>query len=260
MIYIGEGIELNYLSASRKYNLEDKINEEIFTVKDTPLSYRQINSLDEDDLLNKTRKNKKGWRKFSLKELVYISILEELKKYGLQHSQLKELSNLFLKRDYSYLINLAIGCVLGQIEITIQINSDGKTDIFDPNYYVLLNTNQPHIQLCLNDFVNSVFEKVGRKTFPIEWSIKKSYEWKEVVPKEEELLKILRDKNYTTVTVKKKNGEISVVYAQKAKPETEQLSESELIKLLKAKDFQDISIVKRDGKIVSHTVTETIRL
>jgi hypothetical protein len=40
MIYIGEGIELNYLDAEAKLNLVEKINDKISTVKNTSLSYK----------------------------------------------------------------------------------------------------------------------------------------------------------------------------------------------------------------------------
>lgn len=260
MIYIGDGAELNYLEADTKYNLEDKINKRIFTVKDTPLTYRQISILSEVGLLNETGRDKNGWRKFSLKELAYITLLMEFKKFGLQHYQLKELSELFLDSGYAYLVNLIIGLVLGQIEITIEISPDGKCDIYDPNFYILLSTNKPCVKLCLNDSVNSVLEKVGMTTFPIKWTVKKAYEFTNLIPKEEELLKIIRDKNYSTITVKKKNGEISIVHAQRSNVLKDNMTEKELIQTLNSKDFQEVSVIKRDGKIVSHTVTETIKL
>ncbi len=95
MYYIGEGIELNFIEAGDKFNFDDFINKKKFTVKDTPLSYRQVNTLDEDKLLTKDRENNSGWRKFSLKELIYFSVVYDLKKFGLSHEVLKDLSNSF---------------------------------------------------------------------------------------------------------------------------------------------------------------------
>jgi hypothetical protein len=258
MFYITDGIEANYLDADTKFNLDKFVNEKKFTVKDTPLTYRQINTLDEDNLLNIDRENKNGWRKFSFKELVFILLVKELKAFGVEHHQLRELSDYFTK--HKYLSTLAIGCVLGHIEITITIDSEGKTDILDPIYYIILKTDKPHIELSLNDIVNKFAVKMGKSSFPIKYSIERAYKEWEMLPKEKELINIIRDKQYSSVTVKKKDGEISIVHAEKTKSVGDDLTEKGIIDILRARDFQDINIIKRDGKIVSHKVEETIRL
>lgn len=258
MFYISEGIEVNYLEADEKFNLDRFVNEKKFTVKDTPLTYRQINTLDQDNLLNVDRDNIQGWRKFSFKELIFILLVKELKAFGVEHHQLRELSEYFTKHEY--LSTFAIGCVLGHIEITITIDSDGNTDILDPSYYTFIKTSKSHIEICLNDIVNKFAESIGKSPFPIKYSIERAYEEKEIYPKEKELINIIRDKQYSSVTVKKKDGEISIVHAEKTKSKGDDLSEKDILDILRAKDFQDINIIKRDGKIVSHKVEETIKL
>ena len=77
-----------------KYNGKKKlleyINEKRFKVSDIPLSYRQVNVLSSAKLLGTDPGNKGHWRKFSFKELVYISLLVELKKFGFDHKQVGE--------------------------------------------------------------------------------------------------------------------------------------------------------------------------
>lgn len=260
MFYIGEGIEINYFRTGDKFNFDEFINTKRFTAKDTSLSYRQVNTLDEDNLLNQDRKNKNGWRKFSFKELVFILLVKELKKFGFEHHQLRELSNYFLNEEYAHLSDLAIGCVLGQIEITITVDSEGKVDIFDHNFYILIGTDCPHIKITLNDTVNELVIKIGKKPFPIKYSIKNAYFDTKVLPKEEELIKIIRDKSYSSITVKKRDGEISIIHAERTRANKNEPTEGELMSILRAKDFQDINIIKRDGKIVSYKVEETIKV
>jgi len=77
--------------------------------------------------------------------------------------------------------------------------------------------------------------------------------------KAEELLKIIRDKKYNSIRIKKQDGEISVIYAEKQNSEGE-LKISELKKIIDAKNYQDIQLTKRDGKIVNYKIEETIKL
>lgn len=261
MLYLTDDIEVDFQEADRKTNfVNNKINNRIFTVKNTHATYRQINLLSEAGLLNDTRIGEKGWRKFSLRELTYITIVMEAKAFGLQHNQLRELYRLFIDPKYSYIANLVIGCVFGHIEVTIEIYPDGKVDIYDPAFYVMLSTNHTCIKLCLNNAVNDVLKQVGLDTFPIKWTVDGAYARMSFIPKEGDLIKIIRDKGYSSVTVKKKDGEISVIHAERTKPENNELTDKDVLRILKEKDFQDINIIKRDGKIVSHTINETIKL
>lgn len=70
-----------------------------FTVADTRLSYRKIYLLDEDNLLPDSRLEEKGWRKFNYKELVYLTLIDEFRKYGLEKHQLKKVKSSFFGKS-----------------------------------------------------------------------------------------------------------------------------------------------------------------
>ena len=91
MLLISEELQFKYLGLNDRLKLVETLNNKVFRVADSPLSYRQTNALAMDRLMPDNREKKEGWRKFSLKELIYISIVYELKKYGLKHVQLKYL-------------------------------------------------------------------------------------------------------------------------------------------------------------------------
>lgn len=268
MLQISDNLIAQFYDVNKQINLVDFINKKQFTVSDTPLTYRQINTLDEDNLLDNSRGNKKGWRKFSFKELVYILIVAEVKKFGVKHDQLHELWKAFFENPQSNtkkgFADLAIGCVFGHTQIILTIDYQGDVIFYDPNSYILLSTweQKPTLTLELNHFVNQTLKTMGRGEFLPKFTVfTESFKRSEKIikPKEEELLKIIRDEKYSAVRVKKKNGEIEIVYAEKTN-NTSGLTPEELLAIINKKDFQDISIVQRDGKIVNLKVEETYKL
>ena len=79
-----------------------------------------------------------------------------------------------------------------------------------------------------------------------------------ITPKEKELLEIISKRDYSSIKVKKSNGNL-IIYAEKIKSDSN-YSLSDLERLIKEKDYQDIHITKRDGKIVNLKIEETIKL
>lgn len=277
MLFISDDLLLKYIEADRKHKLAEFLNKKKFTVSNTSLSYRQVNSLDADKLLNNDRKDKGTWRKFSFKEIIYTLIVAELKKFGLKHEQLQQLWSIFIKEPEKYenrkigefeinngIGEIAIGCVFGHVEIILCADANGIISFYDPSHYALFyddSKSQIHIQL--NSIVNNLLKATGGNTFLITRSIKQAiFYWgtHNLVPKEEELLKIIRNDEYSAIRIKKINGEIALVYAEKIKKTEKDTTNQDLIKMLNEKDYQDISIVKRDGRIVNYTVEETIKL
>lgn len=260
--HIEENIKSDFWKTDKKTNLVDvRINGRIFTAKNSSAGYRQINLLSGDGLLSDVRSGKKGWRKFSLKELVYIAIVMEVKSFGLQHSQLRELFNLFSNSDYSNDVDLIMWCVFERIEIVIEISSDGSIDIYDLNFYAMLHKNLTCIKLCFNNSVNEVLRKIGLETYSIKQGVEKAGRNEILQPKEKKLIEIIRNGNYSSIKAKKqKDNEVFIVYAEQTKTEKDKLTDKDILKILEDKDFQDINIVKRDGKIVSQIVNETIKL
>jgi len=268
---------LTYIEADAKFGLEDFINKKSFTVADTPLSYRQTNSLSRDNLLPESRERKEGWRKFSFKELIYILVVNELKKFGLKHTQLVQLKESFFgepvikngvteNRTNKTNATQAIGCVFGQVEMNITIDSEGLVVYYDPLCYVNSDisslgakiSSSPYILISLNDIVNRFLTKIGKKPFPVTFSVAAISHKNDISIKESELIKILRNGDYKAIRVRKKNGEISNIYAEKEKEVKD--DGDNIFKIIEANDFFDINIVKRDGKIVSYKMEESFKI
>lgn len=266
MLQISDTLISQFYEANEKANIVEFLNKKQFTASDTPLSYRQINTLDEDKLLDNSRKNKKGWRKFSFKELIYILIVAEVKKFGVKHEQLHKLWHAFFgdQEDHKGYAELALGCVFGHTQIILTVDSAGDVVFYDPNSYILFSSweHKPLLTLELNSFVNSLLNGIRRNSFIPKFTVfSESFKRSEQIlkPKEEELLKIIRDEQFSAIRIKKKNGEIEVVYAEKTK-NAGNFTPQELLEIIHKKDFQDISIVQRDGKIVNLKVEEAYKL
>jgi len=89
-------------------NEEKALNEKKYRVADTDLTYRQINSLGANEIIKDKRGKKTGWRKFSYKDLVFISIIKELRSFGFIDEKLENLRDLFFKKSEELHSDLAI--------------------------------------------------------------------------------------------------------------------------------------------------------
>lgn len=271
MILVTNNLFKKYSEAGKAHKLTELMNVKKYTVSDTPLSYRQTNSLDEDNLLSTDRENKKGWRKFSYKELVYIDIIIELKKFGIKQEQLKSLWETFFKepptdkKEVTLTTKLdgemAIFCVWGGIEMTLIVDSKGNVLISDPFHLTRLAQTKSQIRISLNEIINELNPTLGYESIPVQYTLQNAIfdNFSITTTKEKDLLEIIRDKDYSAIKVKKKDGEIAVAYAEMNK-DIKEITQEELMNLLEKKDYMDISIIKRDKKIVSYSLEETIKL
>lgn len=266
MLQISDDIVVQLIDADKKAGIFKFISEKRFTVSDTTLTYRQINSLDEDNLLNDTRKEKKGWRKFSFKELLYLLIIAEVKKFGLKHEQLYNLREAFFggKDSPKGYAELAIGCVFGHTQILLTIDSSGNIVFYDPQLYILHSSfgKQPQITLELNIFVNSLLKKIEHEEFIPKFTVLSEFSKgmnSDINPTEKEILNMIRDENFRTIRVEKKNGEVELAFAEKT-IDTNGLTSNDVLDIIHKKDFQNIQILQRSGKIVNLKVEEAYKL
>lgn len=271
MLHISDGLLLNYIEANEKFNLKEIIDKKRFKVADSPLTYRQTNALSNDKLLPDDRDNKEGWHKYSLKELIYILIVADLKKFGVKHEQLGQLWESFFKeptkkeKEVIVEINksvadMAIGITFSGVEMIVTLNADGYADFFAPAHYLLFNHREtPQITLKLSDYLNQVLQKIGKDPINIKFDMENIAFDNGMTEKEADLMEIIRNRDYSTVRIRKKDGEIVLVTAEKVKNES-QVTTQDLIQMINLNDFQNINIIKRDGKIVNYKVEETIKV
>lgn len=179
MLLISDKLLIEFMNADEKLKLADFFNEKRFKVQDTSLSYRKINHLYESKLLPEDKERGRGWRKFSFKELIFLSCIKEARKFGMVNNQLRELWKCFFAEPTKqklganrHIADIAISCCFAGIEIFLTINSDEQTIFFDPIHFLLCSSSQgSFIQINFFSIVNNLLIQGGRKPTPLKYSL-----------------------------------------------------------------------------------------
>lgn len=262
-----------FLIADSQVELSGYINKKRFRVADTPMSYRQVNELDKADLLDGQPHNS-GWREFSIKQIVYLQIVKELKGFGFPNRKLVRLWQIFFKepeRDSDWttppydkrMADVAIGCTYLKVEMSLLIDSEGGASFYDPGYFALkdelFQQRSSYINIRLNDMVNRVLGMAGREHLAVSESLSNNVLNSTLSQQEAEVLRLIRNRDYGQIRIKKTNGELSVAYTEKI-TELSANDERSVIAAIANGDYLDVSVVKRDGRVVSLKVEETHKL
>lgn len=225
--------------------------EKRYTASDTPLSYRQINSLGGNGILKSDRKNKKGWRKFSFRELVFLLVVEEIRNYGIQDSQLKYLRDAFFKKENKFESDLAMIASVSGIKIILTFDADGKVyfhDVITADMSEDRNR-KSFINVNLNAIIAGQWKKEGRGIVEYKNSAdifghelgKHILEEKEI-----KIINSVRAGNYESIKIKFQNGKVDLL------EKTEDIdAKKKIVDIKKEYKFQSINTEQEGGKTVS---------
>jgi len=239
--------------------VQEFINVKRYRVADTPLTYRQVNSLGSNELLHDERESTSDWRKFSFKELVYLTVIKELRKFGIIDEQLNNLKTAFFSEKEKFGSDLALMAVLGKTKIILVFDEDSKIAFYTiPEFNLFEKQSAAFININFNEVVIKVLVKIGKERIDYKDELGLIYDLSKnnLNKKEEQILKLIRDKNYKTIIVRKNGDKSFIIKGEKA----EIINEKELIKMIREKDFADISIIKRDGNIVNTKVEDNFKI
>lgn len=146
-----------------------------FRVSDTKLTYRQINSLESGGLLPASREDTKGWRDFSYRDMVFLKIIVECRKFGLENAQLINLKDLFYKIkikkiDKKIKSGLTVGdycfylVIANKQQVKIGISSTGDvvfTDKGEPRFSNSKNQGvNSYLNINFNNIIKELFQNV----------------------------------------------------------------------------------------------------
>jgi len=231
--------------------LNEFINKKGFRVVDTDLTYRKINHLSKNLLKDEDRKEG-SWRLFTFKELVFIRIVEELRKYGFVDDQLINLRDAFFDNKHKKSLDFTLIEVFGKIKIILIVDHSGFVGFYNESTFdcFVKDIKKSFISINFNQFVMDVWEGIGKEKFG--YNISDDIF---LANKEEELISLIRNNDYDIVNIKKNDSSIIV----KAGGE-KVLSNDDLVKIIKTKSFGNIEIVKRDGKVVNVKVEDVFKL
>lgn len=151
-------------------NITEQLNNQKHTIREENISSRVLNHWYEMGIITDDRENKKGWKKFSLSELVWIRIVLKLRNFGLDLKRIKKVKeqiHLYYKKgsvskcpllDFYILVAISSSIPVkfivfesGQAEIVRQ------QDIDIANQLTLLK--EDFISIDLNKLLDNMFTK-----------------------------------------------------------------------------------------------------
>ncbi len=223
-----------------------------FRVSDTDEKYRTINYWDEQGLLLGKRKSTDTWRQFSILDVVWIRILQNLKKYGMEGDEILRLkSSLFSVQDkekrYSQFA-FWIYTALHKKDVFLVVLPDGRGSIATTADIELQQAIEPfresYIAIDFRYIVLSVIRpeplKKGEKKVELNRKLDK---------KEIELLNALATEDVEAVTAHLKKGKIDRIEWKTISQNPERLFEM-LRKKIDESPNQTITLKQQDGKVL----------
>lgn len=240
---IVEQIEPNYQKISELLNERRYPNKFIIGVRKAMLTKWQELGLIED-----RRDNQKSWSKYSLVEILWMSIIRELREFGLSNPKLSAVRD-YLFEDSSYskedktLNNLTmatIDVVAYASPVFLAVSNTGKCALLRDYEYLsaiqygeLANHTSIGLNSQIKDHISVLYDEPDYEAFT------------GLSRDELQVLLILRSENYQSVKVTKKDGAIDIIEG------TERIyGKDKLIDILKQHDYQNIEIKKVNGKVV----------
>jgi DNA-binding transcriptional MerR regulator len=169
-VYMFRGVdyELGYNDFQLSENtlgISDKINEQNKKISNADFSYRIINHWEANGLIANTRPENKGWRRYSLVDVVWLHIVKELRAFGFSLDQIlnvrKNLTapNSITKSEFP-LLEYYIALALVNEPVYLLVFSNGSAHPLTENEYQMnreFNTSTSHIQIQLNPIIQKMF-------------------------------------------------------------------------------------------------------
>jgi len=146
------------------------IDEKKLTIKNVTdhvdLSYRMVNDWDNRNILSADRDGERGWRKFSVKDIIKLAVIKNLRDLGIPLHRLKPLVNWL---NTTIVIEYALYDVIRGFNCFIHTNLKDHYDICreDELRESVSYHDNSFIYLRMNQLINDIFQKVGLPTFKV---------------------------------------------------------------------------------------------
>ena len=214
--------------------------------KNLPCSHRILHHWDENNLIECARDSGKGWRRFSLLEEVWLRVIHSLREFGFPIDKIVQAKPAFFE-PYSQefpcsLMEYYIGAALGWNEpISLLVFADGFAA---PLSYSEL---QIAVKLFgLTDHIHLNINEILRQTGLPDYSAPKFPFSVQLSAKEMQFLLFVRLKEFSSITIHFKNGEISKIDGNRECDLSERIGD-----LIRSNDYQKIELLSKEGKVVS---------
>lgn len=189
--------------------IKKQLNEKRFRLEEEQVSSRVLNHWQELGVIIENREKGKGWRKFSISELIWISIVVKLRRFGLDLEKIKSV------RTYLDTYNNSKSqsdCPLLDFYITYALSASMPVSllVFDSGEAMFLRQiefaaskdlgliKDDFISIDLSQIVSNIFKNRKQKTDYLDFS---------TLPIEKEVRASLRAENIQSISIKVNNGD-----------------------------------------------------
>ncbi len=234
-----------------KTEFKDILNEKRFRLNDVQVSSRRINYWMEEGIITDDRPNGKGWRKFSISELLWLEIVMKLIKFGVSFDNIRkvkfylefynEMEKISKFPQLDFYVSL---CLTQSMPINLLVFDNGEAVIArrsDIDLWKSLGTIvDDYISIDLNKLVQRSFKNDKYKADYLNYSLS---------PIEKEVQKAIYFDDIHSLSLKINNKEyyLAKEYLQSSKTEVEAM--------LNMMDHAETTTIKR-GKNKIYILTE----
>lgn len=223
------------------------INEKVLSNQYTESGARVINLWIKDGLMDDERDESQRWHRFSLIEVIWINIIEELRDIGFNKEKIKKVKDQLLlpiegvDSKYPYLEFHLISSILYHRPFFILIDKEGNSNILGlDNYIAILQSEDILCHTVLS--LDGLFKKLIGKIDQSKWTFTELFR---LSREELELLSFIKLNNFKSIKVIRRNGKIDRFEG------TEKLNpRKRMIDILNQGDYQNIEVKQENGKVV----------
>lgn len=257
-------IELN-LKAEDAILLLTQLREPRYLVKsvrliDSGITYRKINLWEKNGLFRSHRDTeKRGWRRFSFSEVVWLLMISDLKRVGVRGPVIRHVLTWLATtpEGVPWLETLLVTTIRGMRSLLI-IDVDGRPTIPLNDDAILSNVRPkeadgPVICCPVYKYVQRVLTLSGTKLEFIG-----SWQQRSISPEEMEILEIIHSEQYERIEIVKSNGKSKTIKALTRKKGD--FTVRDVILQLQARDYQTVEISVSGGRIVTLNATDIHKL
>jgi DNA-binding transcriptional MerR regulator len=157
------------------------LNQKVISVKEltkyTDISYRMVNDWDARGIFDAERKTSRGWRKFSIVDIIRLSIIKKLKDFGLPLYRLKGILKWL---EYNPAVEFSIYQVTNNINSYLYTNLEDECGIYSDEEllkFIKISKEQEHLSIILpiNKIIKNVLLSI--KTLSLEVKIISDKYW-----------------------------------------------------------------------------------
>lgn len=251
-----------------------KLHDPIFSLKAVQqfvpnLTYRRVNEWESKGLISPHRETEEtGWRYYTWVEVIKLDIITDLRELGFEIEQIKKVfdtfeGHYFADKKFNALEYFIILCVSDE-KILLVIDADGAYFLSEKevvlSHFSLDKSTSKVIVLPFFSYIEKMKDPNEKTVYSPHSLASGLFKQQDVAPteKEEQVLELIKNNDYSKITVKKREGGSYTVSAGSYR--NGELTDKDVIEAVHRNDFQTVKIARKNGKIISLECEETIKV